>query len=228
MKTYVLTLSKTFPAGHPRAGQPTNFAEKVRKGEKIHTIRGNFDLWKKRAQEINAGRAVLSVREWSGKPYQSQQTEIRQFNKIGIQIVNENVVLDYSFDGSYNTVDSEIVAQNDGLEESDFLKWFKSGVIDFACIHFTDFRYNPDNTLVLEYSESQGGFHYNLFDHGTAKQGWEIIAENVINERCRAFVSFVEKKYKGINWLDMDRDRKKKPTTAEVLKLWETFNTLKP
>ena len=64
MKTYVITLSKRFPTGHNRAGEPTHFWEKFIKGRdnysciyrdfwettipKIHTIRANYPLWKKR------------------------------------------------------------------------------------------------------------------------------------------------------------------------------------
>ena len=32
MKTYVITLSKTFPTGHIRAGEPTNFAHLLGNG----------------------------------------------------------------------------------------------------------------------------------------------------------------------------------------------------
>ncbi len=62
-KTYIITLSRTFLKGHPRAGQATYFADKFLLGQnlatdkcvlcraergelwrKIHTIRGNYDL----------------------------------------------------------------------------------------------------------------------------------------------------------------------------------------
>lgn len=60
MKTYVITLSKTFPAGHHRKGEPTEFEEEFMAGQdmqrvrtfvryiKLHTIRANYALWKKR------------------------------------------------------------------------------------------------------------------------------------------------------------------------------------
>ena len=71
MKTYVITLSKRFPTGHNRAGEPTHFWEKFIKGRdnysciyrdfwettipKIHTIRANYPLWKKRIAEVERG-----------------------------------------------------------------------------------------------------------------------------------------------------------------------------
>ena len=64
MKTYNIMLSVVFPATHPRKGQPTGFKEKVlravcKTGErylsdirpKVHTIRANYPLWKKRIEE---------------------------------------------------------------------------------------------------------------------------------------------------------------------------------
>lgn len=62
LKTYVITLSKNFMKGHPKAGQPTNFREKFLKKEKIHTIRANYPLWKKRLDEIRA-RTSLPLAE---------------------------------------------------------------------------------------------------------------------------------------------------------------------
>lgn len=55
MKTYVLTFSRRFPGTHPRAGEATNFVEKILGHEKIHTIRSNFPLWKKRIEEVQKG-----------------------------------------------------------------------------------------------------------------------------------------------------------------------------
>ena len=95
MKTYVITLSKTFPATHKRHGEPTYFRDKFSypdsKGmvsKKLHTIRANYDLWAKRFQKIAAGEACLSVRQWTGAPYRSKQEELARLTRedgIGIQ-----------------------------------------------------------------------------------------------------------------------------------------------
>lgn len=89
IKTYVLTLSKFFPSTHIRKGEPTSFRDAFNAGQvfnrgsaclyrhpKKHTIRSNYPLWLKRITEVQAGKAVLSVRQWTGKPYRSPQEEI--------------------------------------------------------------------------------------------------------------------------------------------------------
>lgn len=74
MQTYVLTLAIKFPATHQKKGKPTHFFEKYLSGEKKQTIRGNYELWKRRIDNINAGKAILSIREWTGMPYRSITT----------------------------------------------------------------------------------------------------------------------------------------------------------
>ena len=103
MKTNVLTLSKTFPKWHPRAGEPTYFKEKIYNAGvlmsgpvdyklpanskdpnviKLHTLRGNYNRWNKIFEQIYAGEACLSLRVWSGKPYRSKQIEIARLTEI--------------------------------------------------------------------------------------------------------------------------------------------------
>lgn len=147
IKTYVITLSKTYLKGHPRAGQPTNFKEKFLSGEKIHTIRGNYPLWEKRIKEVQEGKAILSIREWIGVPYKEKQTIIKDLtcdDGVGIQL------LDCDKDYAYFVVPplnysppKETVAANDGLLEDDFDSWFDIENLtgQKAIIHFTTFRY---------------------------------------------------------------------------------------
>lgn len=111
MKTYVITLSQTFPATHSRKGQLTYFKQQLlnalnigkkgsaqyvphsgssddRLGYKFHTIRANYPLWKERFDQIERGEACLSVRQWMGKPYASKQVEIARLtieDGIGLQ-----------------------------------------------------------------------------------------------------------------------------------------------
>lgn len=75
-KTYVLMLAKNFPVSHPKAWSPTGFREKFLSGNKLHTIRANFPLWVKRVREVQEGKAVLSIRQWEGRPYLSRQVII--------------------------------------------------------------------------------------------------------------------------------------------------------
>ena len=142
-KKYVLTVSEYFPKIHPKAGLPTGFVSAIAKYDKIHTIRANYELWAKRAEKINKGEAILSVRCWTGKPYNSKQREVFVFEKIGVEKLQLDVL------GWFiNDVDSDYTitefSKNDGLDVEDFKSWFKGQ--DFAepkaIIHFSNFRYN--------------------------------------------------------------------------------------
>ena len=140
MKTYILILSKVFPATHPRAGQPTGFFDKFMAGQaysrkgwlvspKLHTIRANYALWRKRFEKIDAGEACLSVREWMGAPYRSKQREIARLTKedgIGIQKLRIK-----PFQQHLNSV---VYLQPFIFKDYDFSK-------PLAIIHFTKFRY---------------------------------------------------------------------------------------
>lgn len=180
MKTYVITLSQNFPAKHPRKGQPTGFADKVQealnyvkyhgiegmrptKRAKIHTMRTNWDLWSKRFRKIYEGKACLSLRVWSGKPYHSKQIEIARLTKedgIGIQpayieemqfLGNDEIEVRMRIVGGYDSrhikedpiIDGRAIAANDGLVLRDWLPFFKGHnfMEPLAIIHFTPFRY---------------------------------------------------------------------------------------
>lgn len=154
MKTYVITLSQLFPVTHKRAGEQTGFKEKFfygidkeRDDGKIHTIRANYELWEKRFKEIAEGRACLSVRQWSGKPYCSKQVEIARLTKddgIGIQqlIFYHGSIEHPIIRGGCEPLLSEL-AYNDGLSVEDWNEWFKDYNLSkpLAIIHFTNFRY---------------------------------------------------------------------------------------
>ena len=155
MDTYVITLSQFFPVSHIRAGNPTGFKDKFLaaikelKDEwwKLHTIRANYEFWKKRFDKIERGEACLSIRQWTGKPYRSKQVELAKLTRedgIGIQ------QLSFSFGEIskmriQNGVEPslETLAKNDGLSLQDWYEWFKGYDLynPLAIIHFTSFRY---------------------------------------------------------------------------------------
>lgn len=153
MKKYIIILSKTFLKGHPKEGQPTNFREKFLKGEKIHTIRGNYELWAKRIKEVQEGKAILSIRYWSDKAYRSKQIIIKDLTcDDGVGIQRTYLDIHDSKDATNIRMlvnDEEIetiskVAANDGLNLTDFSKWFfpeQTGCFDGCVIHLTKFRY---------------------------------------------------------------------------------------
>lgn len=173
MKTYVITLSEVFPATHKRRGENTYFRQAFLTGKtcarcktrnpamcmgecytgfrKIHTIRANYRLWAKRIADVQRGEAVLSVRQWSGRPYMSKQTTIAILTAddgVGIQQLRFHPDADgcilwqrFDIDGHYNNIIN--VANNDGLKYLDWRLWFKDYDLSkpLAIIHFTSFRY---------------------------------------------------------------------------------------
>lgn len=166
MKTYVITLSKAFMRGHQKDGMPTGFEEKIKSGQKIHTIRGNVPFWEKRIREIQEGSAILSIRQWTGKPYRSKQREIARLTSedgIGIERIilsrsewaeNSEPHFCYWATIEGNEVDIETIARHDGFPDtSDFLMWFDPEInrqnpdedgwkhLEAAILHFTKFRY---------------------------------------------------------------------------------------
>ncbi len=120
---------------------------------KIHTIRANYELWYKRIKEVQEGKAILSLRYWSGKPYNSKQIELARLDKnsgISVQKLeffesDFNCPYTYGLDGVSNEPLFEIskLALNDGLSLEDFKQWFRKYDLSkpMAIIHFTPFRY---------------------------------------------------------------------------------------
>ena len=158
MKTNVITLSRSFPTKHSKAGEPTNFLDAFYTGQvfnrgseclhlrpKLHTIRANYPLWEKRIKEVQSQQAFLSVRMWSGKPYWSKQIEIARLiaaNGVGIQKLEIfDLMRPAKVDG--RLVDLTDLAHNDGLSFSDWYDWFRGYDVKkpMAIIHFTNFRY---------------------------------------------------------------------------------------
>jgi len=154
MKTHVLILSKTFPATHPKAGQPTYFKAKFEQAQaitkagkfpcvlpypdfidpKYHTLRGNYERWEKIFEQIDKGEACLVLKQWSGVPYRSKQETIAVLTKedgIGLQKLE---FLEYQDGFTGNGIwiaghtfphEHELeLAQNDGLSLEDWRAWF--------------------------------------------------------------------------------------------------------
>jgi hypothetical protein len=117
-------------------------------GGKIHTIRQNYDYWKKFEGE------ELALFTWEGKPYRSKQKVFCIKRLVSVQIIfyckPERIGGFYFlFEGQQayiNTVNKnrKLLAVNDGFENpDDFFDWFRKGYKEgaMAVLHFTDFRY---------------------------------------------------------------------------------------
>ncbi len=143
-KTYVITISEFFPSYHKKAGEKTGFAKSISDQIKIHTIRESYELWAKRAEKINKGEARLSVRVWTGKPYNSKQREVFSFERISVQkLILDDWLYSCDIDGKRFGFNQDCIAENDGLSPDDFEDWFKNSINEKpkAIIHFTNFRY---------------------------------------------------------------------------------------
>ena len=147
----VIILSRVFPTTHSRRGQETNFANKFLSGEKKHTIRQNYDLWKVNAEKMKRVNFYVSIRQWTGRPYHSSMEEIAKIHKLGIQSIaiyyhSDNDTMTAKIDGK-EWFDADTLAKNDGLSIQDFKEWFfgkepkEDKVFNGCIVHFTDFRY---------------------------------------------------------------------------------------
>lgn len=144
----VVILSKTFVPKHPRKGQETDIKAKVTDGRKVHTCRCNYEYWRAKIEKITSTGGILSVRQWSGRPYHTSQEIIADIpaNVAGVQKLElrrelcvgkhfgegnpEPVVttLDYDWTAEVDgrPVPLEILAENGGLTVEDFKAWFAS------------------------------------------------------------------------------------------------------
>src|SRR4051812_31634861 len=90
MKTFVLMVAKTFFVNHSKAGQLTMFKSSILNGDKIHTGRPNYARWARIAEMVNKREAMLSLRQWTGSPYNrkrdgSTQEEFLQLTRMHVQ-----------------------------------------------------------------------------------------------------------------------------------------------
>lgn len=119
---------------------------------KLHTIRANYDLWKKRIDEVMAGEAELCLRQWTGKPYRSKTVVIKRlrwYDGVGIQkltfpfgTLSELYIEDQKRCCVFSGIEKTL-ANNDGLSLDDWQAWFAGydHSKPLAIIHFTNFRY---------------------------------------------------------------------------------------
>ncbi len=140
----VITFSRTFPAYHPRKGEPTYFVEKFTKsllsqGNRPVDINCDFDeemyyLCDPKYHTIRAGQRFkigdkFSPRVWSGKPYQSKQiiiapdTEIKKIWNFSKDLISPDFYINGIRLQEPHFMHS--IAANDGLSLNDLLAWFK-------------------------------------------------------------------------------------------------------
>lgn len=136
-------VSRVFPSYHKSKGELTRFEQKIRDKNKIHTIRANYEKWKRKIDQIKNGEAVLSIREWQGVPYHSKQNYLFYYNQEDALEVSKLTKDEngYLINDTIRVSEEEL-AKNDGLTLDEFQEWFKVFPSEpMAIIHFTGFRY---------------------------------------------------------------------------------------
>ena len=136
-------VSRVFPSYHKSKGELTRFEQKIRDKNKIHTIRANYEKWKRKIDQIRNGEAVLSIREWQGVPYHSKQNYLFYYNQEDALEVSKLTKDENGYlINDIIRVSEEELAKNDGLTLDEFKEWFKVFPSEpMAIIHFTAFRY---------------------------------------------------------------------------------------
>lgn len=143
----VITFSRTFPAYHPKAGQPTHFVEKFWESIKIQDLnpiqglgdekqRFCFETFAPKHHTIRAGSRwkvgdMFSPRVWSGKPYNSKQIIIAPDIEVK-KVWDFEMIPDLHWDECmYKSKDFIVdadrlnaIAKNDGLTLTEFAQWF--------------------------------------------------------------------------------------------------------
>lgn len=174
---YEVAVSPCFPSTHVRKGEPTFFIEKIQLAlgqlvelpgdividleSKLHTIRKNYDIWVKRMNKVQEGKAVIDLFYWKlkGGRYTPDNEKIVfavlekdsgcgvqkvEFGQYHIQKGMYHAIVSRDNDYDYDTIANENdLSTNDGLSLEDFKAWFKGYDLSepMAIIHFTKFRY---------------------------------------------------------------------------------------
>lgn len=151
-KRVMISLSKTFPKTHKRAGVKTFFVRSINNGTKIHTIRTGYERWRHNLDKVIGGTHIVSLRTWTGVPYRSPQDEIATLTDVGYERIsmrydpNTKNVRAVINGNPYDDVKK--LAENDGLKWDDFVDYFfgkgahNATLFQGIIIHFTKFRYN--------------------------------------------------------------------------------------
>ncbi len=147
-KTLVTMVSPAFLKGHPRAGEPTLFIEKIWSGllqvdDELYTdyLTGEArpddmhpaDYYRdfepkyhtvRSRYRFKDGDSIL-LKAWTGKPYRSKQIVIAP--RIEVKVFGFTIVTPdraYVNEKQISTDTLKLIAKNDGLAYQDFIHWF--------------------------------------------------------------------------------------------------------
>lgn len=166
-------LSKTFFPQHPKAGEATHFAKKVIHGEKRHTCRCNYDYWHERITKVQERGGVLSLRQWSGRPYEKGSTQERIMDVPASMVEVQRLVMSrqsnkykerkgsvfepsaeyrYFAEVDGTPIDVAEIAKNDGLTLEDFKAWFNPVFDEYEDKHGTGIRASALTFAVIQFT----------------------------------------------------------------------------
>lgn len=156
MKKFRMPISKTFPATHPKAGQPTYFFEAICESKKLHTIRSNYHNWANRAKQVNENIATITYYEWDGIPYRSSNTDLFTLKFMHVSKlefadpggVTINNICNVFIDDILYKIPFNKIAENDYLSPSDFYDWFAG---DFTKTFALNCFNKPAHEIYKEY-----------------------------------------------------------------------------
>lgn len=149
----VITFSSIFPKHHPRAGQPTRFAHKIRATFALTQLNLTQPMGSVKCTTIRAGERWkkgdrFMPREWSGMPYRSKQTNIleEQLTVLDAIPFERNEDECFAFGHKLYAFQIEHIAKNDGFDSAaELLAWlpqqFKGQILVFFPIIWQDCLY---------------------------------------------------------------------------------------
>ena len=151
MKEYDLIIDRKYPLEHPLRGLKTGFRGKILEFKKTHAIVPDYDHWVKVAEEVNAGKAVVSVCEEE----EEELLEVIELKRLLVQPISIGYRAKYPLTPKniYTvTIGEKILdhrevkalATNEGLFVVDFKGYFKKE-FNGAIVHFKDFKYPESN-----------------------------------------------------------------------------------
>lgn len=145
VKRHLMIIAKHFPDWHIKSGQPTHFGSKVTGLSdqiKIHEICTDYDAWFKIVDEINSGKAKLTICYREIRNMEMWDTKILSLSNIRMQIGRFSSSIVDGIEIGDKIIPIADFAGNNGLSEADFIEWYKYYTDKtVGIIHFTDFEY---------------------------------------------------------------------------------------
>jgi hypothetical protein len=154
IKIYRAPISRVFPATHPRAGEYTYFKDGIRTAlknaplrnipiscsnyVKIHTIRAvnpesKSKNWFEKIKEVQEGKAVLVLYQWSGKPYRGNCTNLFVFGTSAVRDFICDLLKSDKYSRALHVIDSGL-----GVQKFHIMEYVDENEEERACYVIDD------------------------------------------------------------------------------------------